>query len=398
MNGSQFYVEINKQQQFCIKTVAIPTEVLQTLENIQQVVRDRLVYVEGAKDGYAKRPLEELYEKLKEIAQSIRDEYKIALSQLSSSEESKQTFKQIIARVNGIENLVSPPPFLQLPSEIIVHIFSFLRINQIWKSFLVSKDICAHAKAAEQMRRLEFGCEEETFFMAKVSIEIYSLLPSVRNAIFNKKLYKCAWANRGGAVKLRMLLECGAKPDGYIGETGYSSLIYAAMNNKPYSVWALLTFGANVNHHNNYGDTALHWAVYNQNARMVKDLLDYGANPNAGEDIQHTPLLPSSLQEKKCCLSIVKLLVKAKVNLNHQNKSGDTSLHLAAKNGQTALVKFLLAHGAKPNIKCKSGKTPLQLAEEANKISKDREKYQEIIALLKLDIIKEPCFRVTTNN
>jgi ankyrin repeat protein len=52
----------------------------------------------------------------------------------------------------------------------------------------------------------------------------------------------------------------------------------------------LLEHGANVNHAQNHGDTALHWAVMDRNPELIRMLLAAGADPAARTSQGYTPL------------------------------------------------------------------------------------------------------------
>jgi len=58
-------------------------------------------------------------------------------------------------------------------------------------------------------------------------------------------------------------------------------------------------------------------------------------------------------------------------NLNHQDNNGDTPLHLAVKNQNFEIIKFLVEHGADLSIKNEQNQTPDELAAqlENNKIT-----------------------------
>jgi hypothetical protein len=380
--------------------VSITDAALQTVENIQAVVSERLEYVKEGQDEYSKLPQEKLYLKLKDIAAEVRKRY---LEKKAIAPERGRNipiikwvhsyFNKINVIVNGIENLVSPPDFLRLPSEVIVHILSFLRITEIWKSFCICKDLVAHAKATECLRGTKYAeltkekhyFQEKYFLEAKkMCIEMYANSPRNRQSLLNKKLYECSKAEGAAiakaAVELPMLLECGADPNGLTDNWDNSPLIWAAKMNKPYSVIFLLIYGANPNQRNKEGETALHWAMLNVSPKMVQDLLEFGSNTEGVVNkTSHTPLLCHPCRQNNC--DALALLVKHKnTKLNHQDNGGNTLLHFAAGVGNAAVVKLLLEHGADRNIKCKAGPTPFEVAKAWG--NKDSEKYKEVISLL----------------
>ena len=58
---------------------------------------------------------------------------------------------------------------------------------------------------------------------------------------------------------------------------------------------------------------------------------------------------------------LVQLLIELGSELDAQNVYGWTALHYASLQGQTPVVKTLLKARARPDMRCKLGKTPLQL-------------------------------------
>ena len=61
-------------------------------------------------------------------------------------------------------------------------------------------------------------------------------------------------------------------------------------------------------------------------------------------------------------LEALKLCIDQGLDLNQANAKGETALHGAANRGSDLLVKFLVEHGAKLDVKSKQGFTPLDIA------------------------------------
>ena len=57
-------------------------------------------------------------------------------------------------------------------------------------------------------------------------------------------------------------------------------------------------------------------------------------------------------------MEVVEKLIQAGGDVNEQNESGRTSLHLASMNGHVEVITALLAAGADKTTKDKWGKTP----------------------------------------
>ena len=85
----------------------------------------------------------------------------------------------------------------------------------------------------------------------------------------------------------------------------------------------------------------------------------------------YRPFMEDAMQES---VEVLQLLLNAGMNINNQNESGETLLHIASQEGNFLLVKFLLEHGIDKNLKSTSGQTAMQMAEQ--------EKYYSIVAYL----------------
>ncbi|XP_011632918.1 transient receptor potential channel pyrexia-like isoform X1 [Pogonomyrmex barbatus] len=124
-----------------------------------------------------------------------------------------------------------------------------------------------------------------------------------------------------------------------------------------------------------YGRTPLHEAVKNNHAEVVRILVKNGADVNANDDGQITPLLLAGsmvnrddLNKMTKFVEIIKILVDAKVDVDVAHpETGTTALHHAAKLGSAQATQILLSNGAKPMQTCKNSKkqaesTPLHIA------------------------------------
>jgi ankyrin repeat domain-containing protein 17 len=112
----------------------------------------------------------------------------------------------------------------------------------------------------------------------------------------------------------------------------------------------------NVNGKDSSGYTALHWACDCHHDKIVKLLLDHGANIEARSE-RTTPLMMACSEGH---LSTIKLLLARGASVNAANTSGDTPLHLAGYFASKKCQQALIAHGANKRIKNKVGKKPLE--------------------------------------
>jgi len=156
--------------------------------------------------------------------------------------------------------------------------------------------------------------------------------------------------------------------------------IFAAIQNHLYNkLRKLLDDGANIELKNKFGDTPLIFAIYQNDSKLVKILLEYGANPNVidGNGL-YTPLSKASDSNM---IEIVKLLLKYGADINYQHNESETALTVAAKGCKKfELVKLLLKHGANPRIMDTYNQNTITAL---HGYCKEGENYQKMLKLLK---------------
>lgn len=183
----------------------------------------------------------------------------------------------------------------------------------------------------------------------------------------------------GSAAMVRRLLAAGADPNAklLLGET---AMMAAARAGNPDVVQQLIARGANVNARAARGQTALMWAVAQQHPEVVKVLLASGADVHARSDtwsqmmavsphghpdynrlIPHGGNTPLMFAARAGDLASAKLLLAAGANVNDEDAWGVSVLVLAAYSGFRDVVQLLLDKGADPNS-AKAGFTALHEA------------------------------------
>lgn len=138
----------------------------------------------------------------------------------------------------------------------------------------------------------------------------------------------------------------------------------ATKNRDMKAVADLLAQRVDVNTRQPDGTTALHWAVRWDALEMVDQLIRAGANVNATNRYNITPLALACINGSA---AVVEKLLQAGADLNAA-PNGEPPLMLAARTGDFETVKLLLTHGAAVNAKeTERGQTALMWAvAEAN--------------------------------
>ena len=130
----------------------------------------------------------------------------------------------------------------------------------------------------------------------------------------------------------------------------------------------LVKNGANVNKQNDYGYTALMGYAASLDVEAVKYLLEHGAHVNiCSEEGNALNLVAQELGVSDNAFhtrldkitEIIKCLVDAGIDLNHQDQNGNTALHLACMNNKAELVKYLIDKGADLNKQNDNGQNAL---------------------------------------
>ncbi|MBA3954145.1 ankyrin repeat domain-containing protein [Candidatus Dependentiae bacterium] len=139
---------------------------------------------------------------------------------------------------------------------------------------------------------------------------------------------------------------------------------FAAIQAGNYSlVQDLLNNGANVNAQNTQNYTPLHFAAAHGHTALAQLLIDNKAPINAQATQNFTPL---HLAAQYGHTALAQLLIDNKAPINAQNTQNVTPLHCAAAQGHTALAQLLINKGADINAQTTQNDTPLHLAAKNN--------------------------------
>lgn len=169
-------------------------------------------------------------------------------------------------------------------------------------------------------------------------------------ALMNAALYSKAAA-------LRLLLEHGANPNA-TDRTGATALIWAAAD--PEKALLLIERGADVNVRSRPGRTALMTAASAAGgARVVKALLEKGAQVDARDEIDPMPILFTGGGRGTALIEAarvgdaesIRLLVSKGADVNAATANGVTALTEAVLFGRSNVAAYLLANGASVKIR-----------------------------------------------
>jgi ankyrin repeat protein len=131
----------------------------------------------------------------------------------------------------------------------------------------------------------------------------------------------------------------------------------------------LIGLGANVNVLDSIKWSPLHWAALRSNTDIVKLLIDAGADLEAEDFNNMTPLAWVVNKHETAAAAVVKLLIDAGADLTKTYESdGNTVLHWAAESGLVDIAKLLIDAGADPDAENKHAATPLHHAAGLHKV------------------------------
>jgi len=146
-------------------------------------------------------------------------------------------------------------------------------------------------------------------------------------------------------------------------------IIDAAKQGNISEVKRLVTQGTDIQFSDEFMMTPLHHAAYRARYDVVAYLIKIGANVNARNKAQETPLhLCAQDFKSEQRVEVASLLINNKADVNATSKGGETPLHYAAYYGYSELIDLLIANGAKINTReIDIGATPFHKATPVSK-------------------------------
>jgi ankyrin repeat protein len=167
-------------------------------------------------------------------------------------------------------------------------------------------------------------------------------------------------ANIGDLGKVESELKRGTPVDLPEAIKQSTALMFASERGFSEIVERLVASGANVNHKNKYGFTALHAAVSGQHLAVVKYLVKKGAEIDAQDNLGQTPLYFAA---ERGSLDLTRVLVENGADVNKKSQKSWSPLYAATSSNSLDVVKFLIEHKATVNYKTGDGAhSPLLVA------------------------------------
>uniref|UniRef100_A0A182J687 SH3 and multiple ankyrin repeat domains protein n=1 Tax=Anopheles atroparvus TaxID=41427 RepID=A0A182J687_ANOAO len=166
--------------------------------------------------------------------------------------------------------------------------------------------------------------------------------------------------NSGQVEKIAKMCAKGLDPNFHCQETGETPLTIATGAKKPNKLLiALVNGGALLDYRTRDGATALHRAVERDSLEAVSTLLELGASPNYRDTKGLTPVYLSVT--RKTDPKISEVLLHDHATLGIQDSQGWQEVHQACRNGLVHHLEHLLFYGADMDGQNASGNTPLHV-------------------------------------
>ena len=168
------------------------------------------------------------------------------------------------------------------------------------------------------------------------------------------------YASRQNCTSIMMtLINAGAQLD-HQDTDGFSALYMAIKNEHTDAVQLLLSKpDSGINVENKFGLTPLHEASKLGNTAIVGMLLFQSANVNAIDKWLNTPLMYATLHGHK---NVVAFLLQSNCDVSKVNKGSRSALHTASRHGHTDIANMLIQAKADMDICDSDGNTSVLLA------------------------------------
>ena len=126
-------------------------------------------------------------------------------------------------------------------------------------------------------------------------------------------------------------------------------LLQAAQSGNQIAVFSYLNENSiDVNARSVDSTTALHWAVYHNNEKLVKALIKAKADVSVKNDYGATPMAEAAEHGNA---TIIKMLIQAGADIESPNELGQTTLMTVARSNHIEAAKVLITNGANINAR-----------------------------------------------
>ncbi|KAL2897769.1 Potassium channel AKT1 [Bienertia sinuspersici] len=190
-----------------------------------------------------------------------------------------------------------------------------------------------------------------------------SVLRDVENMLAHGQmdlpLSLCFAAARGDEPLLQHLLRRGSDPN-ESDMNGRTALHISAASGNENCAVVLLAYGANPNVKDSEGNVPLWDAITGKHEGLIKLLVEQGATLASGDVAQYAC---QAVEQDN--FELLKDVVRYGGNVTSAKGNGTTALHVAATQGNSTIVKFLLKQGADMDKSDLHGWTPRQYANHA---------------------------------
>jgi len=167
-------------------------------------------------------------------------------------------------------------------------------------------------------------------------------------------------ASKMGELSLaKQLVELGANVNERTA-TGGTPFMFAVLGDHIGVAQWLHSRAAAIDASGSNGWTAMTIAAAKGQSEMLRWLLSIGADLNAIDVYQFTPLMRAV--DNRHLESVMALISSGKADLDARDESGNSSLHHAVANDDLAMVKLLMGAGALADLANRDGLTPADIA------------------------------------
>lgn len=429
--NNKYFEIIIESDSFYINNISTPPKdpnyTLNTLNKIENVIKNNLIYSSKHQDDYAKLSHSELLILLKNKTIEITRTYKENQSKLNFLRKIFSDEKEVDSTYTRIKNLISPPSVFPFPDEIIQEVTKYLRISDLEVFAQLNRHAQAHTITSLKSLSCEFGYEGHDFYEANEYLK--ALFSEVKDFIIKAEDFikydptidlleelvgnhiQMLEKMNKAKEQLKVILEkyFSYKIEGNIDAEKILRnlkrltiaesfavlslpLIYESTFIKLRKLLIMGTIHSIAKNPIQIGinglileqaNKALYFAARCGETNFVMFLLELGANPNFnpngfismedGNTSLHVAIKAGNAE-------IVSLLLKAGADINQLGAEFKTPLGCACdlrqrKHKSNAdVIQLLLQSGASPNTPCGDGTYPLHLAAQSG--------YVEAVSLL----------------